>query len=165
MFKTVEARFFKAPASSKVSWHSCFEGGLAYHSCFVIDNMLKLYEALTLGVTDVVVPPKDSVILVGFAHDLGKIGDAENPYYFPQENEWRRTNLGERYTYNYDLVPMSVPQRALWWLQMYNVALTDLEYEAMIGHESDDKRFIYSSNPLLYLLKFADQWSALVQGI
>lgn len=161
LLATVGHRFFTAPASSKADWHACYDGGLAYHTLHVAKLMIELREVLP-GAKEV---PIDSCVLVALIHDLGKIGNAEHPYYSPQENQWRRDNLGEFYKVNWDLTPLSVPQRALWWCQAYNVSLTEEEFQAMIAHESDEKRFMFSQNPLLYLLKFADQWSALVQSI
>ena len=45
-------------------------------------------------------------------HDLGKVGDLENEYYIPQDNEWRRKTLGEVFTHNTDIDNMRVTDDA-----------------------------------------------------
>lgn len=163
LLKVVEDRFFAAPASPKSDWHGCFEGGLAYHTWQVMSIMLKLRETLPQASQ----VPIDSCVLVAFSHDLGKVGNLDNPYYYPQDNDWRRKNLKEMYTINFNLEPaMDVPLRSVWWLQNFQVPFNEDELQAIVAHENyEDKRYMFGATSLCWLLRYADVWAALVLGI
>jgi hypothetical protein len=163
-------RFFTAPASAKLEQHSTYPGGLAYHSIMVTKNFLKLRKAFS--VTEI---PESSFILSGIFHDLGKIGtviDNIKDYYIYSDNEWRRNNLGEYYTYNKELNDgLTVSQRSLRNLSKYNISLTDDEYVAILGHDglyieqNNTMEMKYSKSKLLRLLHMADSYTCFVEGI
>ena len=56
-------------------------------------------------------------------HDLGKVGDLQHDYYIPQDNEWRRKNMGEIFKHNEKCEYMSVTDRHF-LLQHYNIPIT-----------------------------------------
>jgi len=96
-----------SPASAKRDFHNAFPGGLVDHSLRVLRNAVKYSKAMNIDIN------RDSMIIAALFHDLGKIGDGEQPYYIKQTDAWRQDKLGEIYTHNDKLIYMSVPLRGL----------------------------------------------------
>ncbi len=46
---------------------------------------------------------KESCIVVGLFHDLGKVGVSDNPYYLDNADSWQKRNRGIHYVVNKDL--------------------------------------------------------------
>jgi hypothetical protein len=59
--------FFRAPASSKVEFHGCYEGGLLNHHLNVLDLFRKRVNEFGISI------PKESVIICSLLHDLCKV--------------------------------------------------------------------------------------------
>jgi len=169
LFEELGDRYFVAPAALKKDYHSCFPGGLAYHSLNVVKIALKLNEALETDVSN------DSIVIVGLLHDIGKIGSVgENPkpYCKDQESSWHREKLGQLYIYNDELKDgLTVPQRSLRILQAFNVNLSDSEYTAILYHDglyleqNRTPECMYSKDALMRIIQIADSYSALVMEI
>lgn len=169
LFEELGDRYFIAPAALKKDYHSCFPGGLAYHSLNVAKIALKLNEALETDVSN------NSIVIVGLLHDIGKIGSVgENakPYCKDQESSWHREKLGQLYVYNDELKDgLTVPQRSLRILQAYNIDLSDSEYTAILYHDglyleqNRTPECMYSKDALMRIIQMADSYSALVMGV
>ena len=117
--------------------------------------------------------PKASIVKAAFLHDLGKVGDGTEPYYLPQDNDWRRENLGEMFTINWEMTKrhyLPVPVRSLWFAQQYGVPLTQEEYQAVIASDGPETVMgkavsAIRETPLAMIVHFADKWVSLARGV
>ncbi len=144
-----ETVWLTAPASTR--FHLCREKGLLEHSVNVAETMLKLKNTLAPGITD------ESCVIVALLHDLGKVGMPGRPQYYE----------GGKYPYSYnrDLVYLSVPVRSL-YLAMPWIYLSEEEAQAIIYHDGqyveDNASAAHREEPLTLLLQYADTWSGFV---
>ena len=127
MYNDMEDRFMMAPASAKEHYHNAMLGGYVDHINRVVDLSLKVKEMWIqkggkVDFTD------EELVFSAIHHDLGKVGDLENDYYIPQDNEWRRKNMGEIFTHNTKCEYMSVTDRAFFLLQHYNISISQKEF-------------------------------------
>jgi hypothetical protein len=127
MHDDMKDRFMMAPASSKEHYHNAMIGGYIDHILRVVDLSLKVREMWEqnggkVDFTD------EELVFSALHHDLGKVGDLEHDYYIPQDNEWRRKNMGEIFTHNPKCEYMSVTDRAFYLLQHYNVPISQKEF-------------------------------------
>lgn len=155
-------RLIDTPASGKPMWHNCFVGGYLDHTVRVIKTALDIKQLfISMGVE--VTADDDNIVLASLAHDLGKLGDLDEPYYVLQTDEWRRNKLDEWYTFNKKLEPMSVTDRSLWLLQHFDVKLNQPTWKAIKlsdgMFEEGNQRFFRGDanrNILHYIVHFAD---------
>lgn len=141
-------RLATCPASSRLSHHNAFPGGLVDHSLRVLGNAFKLCKAF--GWDSVV--SKESLIVGCLFHDFGKLGDTQKDYYVPQDSDWHRDKLGEIYKINDDMQYMTVPDRGVFLLQHYGVKLSRDETLAILlndGQYADDNKPYRMKEPLL----------------
>ena len=154
MLEHFDERFWFCPASNKVMYHSCYPGGLMEHSLRVYGHLKHLVVKFGDDITD------ESVKMVALFHDIGKVGTIDDPYFIPQENEWRRDNLGEIYLHNDELVFLDTAQRSIRTLEHFGVKLTDDEYQAILIHDGQyidgNKRYAHKETMLALLLHQAD---------
>jgi len=169
LLKYFEDRFIDAPASSRPTHHNCFVGGLLDHTLRVIDTALKMKKMFEfLGVT--VKASDNDVVMGAMFHDLGKIGDLNEPYYIIQTDEWRRKKLNEWYTFNTKLEPLSVTDRALWLLQHFDIKLSQEVWKSIKmsdGLFDEGNISLYrkhdTQNILQYIVHFADWMSTVAE--
>ena len=168
MFEHFEDRIIEAPASGRPNYHNCFPGGWLDHTLRVIESSLKMKEHfISLGVE--VTADDSDIILAAMFHDLGKLGDLDEPYYKLQTDDWRRKKLNEFYTHNNTMENLSVTDRALWLLQHFNIKVSTEVWKAIkmsdgmfdAGNESYYRTSSDSRNILHYIVHFGD-WSATV---
>jgi hypothetical protein len=144
-----ETTWLTSPASTR--FHLCCEEGLLEHSVNVAETMLKLKNTLAPEITD------ESCVIVALLHDLGKVGMPGRPQYLE----------GGKYPYSYnrDLVYLSVPVRSL-YLAIPWVSLSEEEAQAIIYHDGqyvdDNASAAHREEPLTLLLQYADTWSGFV---
>lgn len=169
MLKYFEDRFIDAPASSRPTHHNCFAGGLLDHTLRVIDTALQMRNMFELLGVKVEATESDAVLGAMF-HDLGKIGDLDNPYYIVQTDEWRRNKLNEWYTFNDKLEPLSVTDRALWLLQHFDIKVSQEIWKAIKmsdGLFDEGNVSLYrkhdTQNILHYIVHFADWMSTVAE--
>lgn len=140
-------RFFWAPASTK--FHSSHAGGLWDHTRSVIDMAFKL-----APLQPELVVTRPSLFIAALCHDIGKIGDRNNEMYVAQ---------GSSYRYN-NAVKLPHEALSLWWLQLYHVALTVEEWQAINWHNGPYipgyDRICYQEYPCLTILHQADMISS-----
>lgn len=173
MYHDLEDRMIMAPASGKEEFHYCHVGGYVEHVLHVVDTARKMsdtYEAAGghKNWTD------EELVFSALHHDLGKVGDLNDEYYVPQDNDWRRKTLGEVYTHNTDIPNMRVPDRALFLLQHFGVKvslnetlaikLADGLYDEANAYYMkvfDAKRSL--KNHLPYIIHWADHMATAVE--
>lgn len=162
------SRMFVAPASTKLEYHSCEQGGLLNHSLNVVDTML------TLNVP-VYTCDTESVVLVGLFHDLGKIGSVTDvstgdglPFYIDQTSDWHREKLGELYKKNPELQDhLTHSLRSVRILTQFGFPLSDSEFVAIFAHDGTWENqntsvdIMRCSFPLLKLIEASDQMATL----
>jgi len=167
LYTHFENRMIDAPASSRPNFHNCFVGGWLDHTLRVVQTALNIKQLfIDLGVN--VTASDSDIILAAMFHDLGKVGDIDNPYYVKQTDEWRRNKLNEWYTFNNKLEPMSVTDRSLWLLQHFNIKVNSEVWKAIKlsdGLFDDGNNKLFRSpdnrNILHYIIHFAD-WTSTV---
>jgi hypothetical protein len=144
-----ETAWLTSPASTR--FHLCREEGLLEHSVNVAETMLKLKNNLAPEIKD------ESCVIVALLHDLGKVGMPGRPQYLE----------GGKYPYSYnrDLVYLSVPVRSL-YLALPWLSLSEEEVQAIIYHDGqyvdDNASAAHREEPLTLLLQYADTWSGFV---
>ena len=134
MLKHMEDNYVMAPASSKTWYHNAFAGGYVDHVNRVVQYAVeqsRLYEKMggTLDYTE------EQLVFAALFHDLGKIGDGDQPNYIPQTDKWRQDKLSEMYTYNPDLDFMLIPDRSLFILQKFGVRVDQKEFLGIRCHD------------------------------
>ena len=128
MYEFFQDRMLIAPASGLEHYHNCFEGGYVDHVIRVVECAKKLDAAWNSMGAQAEAYTQEELIFAALHHDLGKVGDRENPYYVPNPSEWHRKNQGLIYKHNPKLEFMTVTDRALYILQHFGVKLTNNEY-------------------------------------
>lgn len=127
MYDDFQERVMLSPASSKEFYHSCFPGGYLCHILNVMNVATDISKLWTdRGAT--VDWTHEELVFAAMHHDLGKLGDLEHEQYVPQESEWHRKNRGELFAFNADLQYMSVPHRAQWILNQYQIVMSQKEW-------------------------------------
>lgn len=133
LYNSFQERILYCPASYKEYYHSAYPGGYLVHVLNVINYSILLDKMWTDGgairnYTD------EELVFVAMNHDLGKIGDAEEPYYIEHNERWRKER-GEIYMINPKIRYMSAPDRSLWLLNQYGLILTQTETIAILLHD------------------------------
>ena len=115
-----------APASGKLHFHNAYAGGYIDHILNVArnaHNIKKLYVdgGGFVNFTD------EEMFFAAFHHDLGKLGNGEEPYYIVQNSEWHRKNKNEMYAHNPKLQYFDVTDRSFYLLLKYGVEYNEKE--------------------------------------
>lgn len=139
-----------APASGKAEFHSAYVGGYVDHVMNVCKNAFNIKQLFekeggNVNFTD------EELFFAALHHDLGKLGDGNEPYYIPEESDWHRKNRGSLFKPNPKLHWMPVPDRALWLLNQYSITYTEHE---MLGIKLADG--LYDEASKKYLINYAD---------
>lgn len=145
MIDALGERLATCPASSKVSYHNAFPGGLIDHSLRVLSTASKLCKTFNYNL------PKESLVIACLFHDIGKVGDDVDDFYLPQDSQWHREKLGEVYKRNVDL-KLTTTDRSLWLCQFYGIRLTQDEWLAIRladGQYVDENKPYKMKEPLL----------------
>ena len=133
-YNSLDDRIALLPASHKKAYHNCFPGGYVEHVVRVITASFKLHAVWSeMGMADTFT--EEELFVSALNHDLGKIGSLEEVSVFPSNDEWRKKNLGEMYTFNTKNEYMTVPDRSLFLLQQAGIQLTTNEYIAIKTHD------------------------------
>tara|TARA_E500000331_G_scaffold352965_1_gene402689 strand:- start:1226 stop:1960 length:735 start_codon:yes stop_codon:yes gene_type:complete len=134
MLKHMEEIYVMAPASGKTWYHSAFAGGYVDHVNRVVEYAVKqsrLYQEMG-GTVDYT---EEELVFAALFHDLGKLGDGDQPNYIPQTDKWRQDKLSEMYTFNSDLDFMLIPDRSLYILQKFGIKVSQKEFLAIRCHD------------------------------
>ena len=134
MISHMEDTYVMAPASGKSWYHSAFAGGYVDHVNRVVEYAVKqsrLYQEMG-GTVDYT---EEELVFAALFHDLGKMGDGDQPNYIPQTDKWRQDKLSEMYTFNPDLDFMLIPDRSLFILQKFGIKVNQKEFLAIRCHD------------------------------
>lgn len=149
MLDQVEERMSIAPASSRVEHHCCFPGGLISHTLRVVTNALIVAKNFfpDEGVS------KESIVMVGLFHDLGKIS-FDDDVYTPQDSDWHRKQ-GMLYKINENVQPMEHSMRSIFMLQKFGIELSEDEFVAVMCHDGpivEQNRKNFMKEPVLAVI-------------
>lgn len=173
LYEDFKDRIIVAPASGCVHYHAAYEGGYLDHILNVIKasiGMSKMFQVMGAEIDF----ERSELIFAAMHHDLGKLGDLNNPYYLPNDSDWHIKNQGKVYKHNSKLNYMSVPDRAMFILQHYGIVMTEKE---MVGirladglYDEGNKKYLISYNTdhkigtlLPNVIHFADHMSTLAE--
>ena len=116
-------RLQTAPASAKQQYYAAYPGGLLDHMLTVAEMAIEMRCGQQADI------PERSIVKAALLHDIGKVGDADSPYFIPVESTWLRER-GHLFDVNPALTPMTLPFRTAWWLARYAVQLSPAEWQA-----------------------------------
>ena len=128
-------RFILMPAAGNVNYHNCFPGGYIEHVNRVVAAALDvrlLWEKFGADMSTFTI---EELVFAAINHDLGKLGDSANDLYIASNNDWRKKNLGELYSYNKEVGFMTIPDRSLFLLQEAGIPYTLNEMLAIRAHD------------------------------
>jgi hypothetical protein len=173
-YKNLEDRLIIYPASNVTKYHNCFPGGYIDHVNRVVKCSLGQYKLWKIMGMDTTSFTLEELIFSAINHDLGKIGNETEPAYLPSEDDWRKKNLGEMYTFNTKLNFMTVPDRSIYLLQNAGIKLTQNEFIGIKTHDGlyDQANEAYlkswsvetkQRSSLPYILHMADMMAARIE--
>lgn len=141
-------KFYEAPASTMLSLHNAFPGGLLDHLMKVARYAVQLNRLIPQTMRQ----DERSVFKVAFISEIGKT----NLYIF-NESEWHRKNQGKMYEFNEDLTSMRVGERSAYLALSNGVELTPEEFQAIVNHDKpcDDMQAKWHSSTLAQILRQA----------
>ena len=155
--------FFEAPASTSGSKHNCGKGGLLAHSLNVCELALATGEA-KYSVMENVAPGalehwkqiRPSVIVAALLHDVGKMGDGDQPFYLPNMLKAGKVSESKPYQCNKDIIESHELLSVLDILQS-GFQLTKQERRAILFHNGLYGEYKYvipgkADNDEVYLL-------------
>ena len=153
-FLKAETAWLTAPASTR--FHLAYPGGLLEHSVNVAQTMLTLRDSLDPELD------RESCIILGLYHDVGKIGMPGKAYYLDNQDRWQKQHRGIHYTVNNELVHLDIATRSLYLLAS-RISLTDEEAQAIRYHDGqyicENKSVAHREAKLTRLLQYADNWA------
>ena len=149
LYNYFEDRYPTTPASGKTYYHGAYPGGLVEHTLNVINYSLQLYD-LWLSNGNVPNFTKEELIFCALNHDLGKVGDLEEPYYCEHNEKWRK-DRGEIFIHNDKIRWMDVADRSLWLLQYFGVKYNQTEMLAIMLHDG-----LYDEANKSYLISYTE---------
>lgn len=144
---------YTAPASTVLSLHNCFEGGL-------LDNMIRIAKYasnLNKLLPENLRQELETIVKVSFLSQIGKTF-----LYKPCESKWHKENQGKYYEFNETLISMRIGERSAHYCLTNNVILKDYEYQAILNHDkilSEDAQAKWHSDILSVILRQAIELS------
>jgi hypothetical protein len=128
MYDHLEDRIVLTPASSTAHFHNAFAGGYIEHVLRVTQNAVKvfeMYEEVGIGIGDY---DRETVIFTALHHDLGKVGNADESWYIPNDSQWHIENQGKVYKTNSAMHWMNLNDRTFWMLNHFGITISEIEY-------------------------------------
>lgn len=169
-----QERLILMPASGTTKYHNCFPGGYIEHVNRVVKASLAVAEVWVNFGCDSDTFTIEELVFAAINHDLGKIGDSTRDLYVPSQDEWRKKNLGEIYTYSSEVPFMTIADRSLFLLQEAGIKYSMNEMLAIRVHdglyEDSNKPYLISRIPeskpksvIVYILHQADLMASVVE--
>ena len=144
MYDHLEDRILLTPASSNAHFHNAFAGGYIDHILRVTRNAVKVFDLYTevgIGIGDY---DKETVIFTALHHDLGKVGNADESWYIPNDSQWHIENQGKIYKTNPSMHWMNLNDRTFWLLNHFGITISEVEY---LGIKLTDGLYDDSNKP------------------
>lgn len=141
-----------APASSHKDGHCCFPGGLLVHTV----NIIKISDQIHKEYFSNSSVTSDSVFFVAMWCSMGYVGMDKEPYFVDQNDQYYNNKLGYKYKKNDNLRFMLPQDRSLYWLNKYNIPVSEDEWCAIRNYAGPfhKENFSYTSaySDLEYIL-------------
>jgi hypothetical protein len=174
MYEELSDRVLTAPASSHSTRHNCFPGGYIDHVNRVVKTAINLYSVWTEAGAATHKYTLEEVVFAAINHDLGKVGSRTHEYYVPNDSDWH-VKRGQIYKISDKLTFMKVPDRSLFTLQEFGIAVSENEYLAIKLHDGlygkGNESYLMGGAPefslktdLPILLHHADHLATLIEG-
>jgi hypothetical protein len=144
MYDHLEDRIILTPASSNAHFHNAMAGGYIDHILRVTRNAVKVFDLYTevgIGIGDY---DKETVIFTALHHDLGKVGNADESWYIPNDSQWHIENQGKIYKTNPSMHWMNLNDRTFWLLNHFGITISEVEY---LGIKLTDGLYDDSNKP------------------
>jgi len=162
-----------APASSSTRFHAAYPGGYIDHVmnvCKYVYKLKNIFEAEGGNINFT----NEEMLFAAIHHDLGKLGDGNEPYYIPEDSDWHIKNRGNMYKVNPKLNWMQVSDRTFHLLNHYGIAYTENEFLGIKlangMYDEDARPYLINyreggalKTELPYLIHFADHFSVRVE--
>lgn len=129
----MDQRIAEAPASSKVFFHSAFPGGYLHHVLKIIDLAPKVSD-FWVSTGGQKTYSDEELLFSALAHDLGKLGSLDEPYFLLTNEQWK-IKRGIRYEGNPTSEYMKTADNSLYFLQAYDIKVSETEYLAIKLHD------------------------------
>jgi hypothetical protein len=162
-----------SPASGRLLYHNCYDGGYIDHIFNVCKNALKVKELFALqgGTIDFT---DEELMFAALHHDLGKLGTKGNIHYVKNTNKWEIENRMDYYKRNDDIPFMSLTDRTFFTLQHYGISYSENEYfgiKLTDGlYDDDNEKYFktydtskYLRSKIQYILHWADHMSTIIE--
>lgn len=149
LYNHFEDRLPITPASGKTYYHGAYPGGLVEHTLNVIKYAKQLYE-LWIHNGDTPNFTEEELVFAALNHDLGKVGDLDEPYFVDHNEKWRK-DRGEIFIHNDKIRWMDVADRSLFLLQYFGVRYNQTEMLAIMLHDG-----MYDDANKSYLVAFTE---------
>lgn len=120
--------FISAPCTTSTNFYGAYEGGLVEHIINTTKWALNINDSLPADKQ----VKKDLIIRVCMIHQIGKA-----KMYVEQTSQWHKDNRGEMYTWNEDLLSMSVAERSIYYALKTGINLSEDEVYAIYNYNSD----------------------------
>lgn len=174
MYEELADRVLTAPASSHSTRHNCFPGGYIDHVNRVVKTAVSLYSVWESAGAATNKFTIEELAFAAINHDLGKIGSRTHEYYVPNDSDWH-VKRGQIYKISGELTFMKVPDRSLFTLQEFGIAVSENEYLAIKLHDGlygkGNESYLMGGAPefslkndLPILLHHADHLATLIEG-
>ena len=136
-----------SPASGRLLYHNCYDGGYIDHIFNVFKNALKMKDLFVAqgGTIDF---EDEELMFAALHHDLGKLGIKGQVHYVPNTNKWEIDNRMDYYKRNDEIPFMTITDRTFFTLNHYGIQYTENEYfgiKLTDGLYDDDKDLIVIS--------------------
>ena len=138
-----------SPCTTSNEMFGAFEGGLVDYILNVTKHAVLLNEKLSENKK----VDKSTLIRVCLIHQIGKI-----TMFVEQTDKWRREKLNELYTFNNDVLPMTVSERTISFLMKHQIKLNEHEIYAINNYNSDfiKKDFTHEGVKISAILRVAN---------
>ena len=162
-----------SPASGRLLYHNCYDGGYIDHIFNVTKNAIKVKELFAaqggkIDFTD------EELIFAALHHDLGKLGIKGQIHYVPNTNKWEIENRMDYYKRNDEIPFMTLTDRTFFTLNHYGIQYNENEYfgiKLTDGlYDEDNEKYLKTFNvkntlrsSIQYVLHWADFMSTIVE--
>jgi hypothetical protein len=144
-------RLATCPADPRHDAPGSYPGGLVSQAIGLTKAMKKMKDTFNLEDVD-----DGSIVIVGLFHELGKVGTLDQEYFIPENDNWKRQNLGAYYKVNEKISKLSIQERTLFILQHFGLQLTEEEFIAIRGQSKDpgwaEHRLAPTYDPMISVL-------------
>lgn len=159
LISDMSLRIERCPASHK--YHGSYPGGLVDHTLEVLRIAMGL-KAMSRGELDAA-----QLAFCAIVHDFGKLGDGKQVYYL--KNPDISKHKEDPYVVNRELVQIPHELRTFYWLNMYDIELDTVEYQAIFYHAGmympGFRECVKRPESVTHVLHFADMMASQVNGL